>query len=36
MKTSSDHCWKTAVAAAGYIRVYINMWGYKLKRLRRG
>lgn len=34
---SSEHCWKTAVAAAEcIIVVYINMWGYKLKRLRRG
>lgn len=34
---SSEHCWKTAVAAAEcIIVVYINMWGHKLKRPRRG
>lgn len=36
-KKSSEHCWKTVVAAAEHIIVvYIHMWGYKLKRLRRG
>lgn len=36
MKKSSDHCWKTLIAAAGcIILVYFNIWCYKLKRLRR-
>lgn len=36
-KKSSEHCWKTVLAAAEHIIVvYIHMWGFKLKRLRRG